>query len=56
LLKRPEVSPEGLETWMEVYEHPKGIDPAMVELINEEVKVAGLPFKRASEFFTPLST
>jgi hypothetical protein len=55
LLKRPEVSPEGLETWMEVYEHPKGIDPAMVELINEEVKVAGLPFKRASEFFTPLN-
>ena len=54
LLKRPEVSAEGLETWMEVYEHAKGVDQTMVELINEEVKLAGLPFKRASEFFIPL--
>jgi hypothetical protein len=55
LLRRPEVSSEGLETWMEVYEHAKGIDDSMVALINEEVKRVGLPFKRASEFFIPLS-
>ncbi|MEI7740089.1 MAG: DUF4936 family protein [Betaproteobacteria bacterium] len=54
LLKRPEVSAEGLETWMEVYEHANGVDQTMVELINEEVRLAGLPFKRASEFFIPL--
>jgi hypothetical protein len=54
LLRRPEVSPEGLETWMEVYEHASGIDDSMVALINEEVKRVGLPFKRASEFFIPL--
>jgi len=55
LLRRPEVSAEGLETWMEVYEHANGIDASMVDLINEEVKRVGLPFKRASEFFIPLS-
>ena len=54
LLKRPEVSPEGLETWMEVYEHAHGVDQTMVQQINEEVELAGLPFKRASEFFMPL--
>lgn len=54
LLRRPEVSPEGLETWMEVYQHPSGIDASMVSVINEEVQRVGLPFKRASEFFIPL--
>ncbi len=55
LLRRPEVSSEGLETWMEVYEHPSGIDQGMVDLINEQVQQVGLPFKRAAEFFIPLA-
>ncbi len=55
LLKRPEVSGEGFETWMEVYEHTSGIDQAMLDLVAQEVKASGLPFKRASEFFIPLS-
>ncbi len=55
LLKRPEVSAEGFETWMEVYEHTSGIDQAMLDLVAQEVKVSGLPFKRASEFFIPLN-
>ena len=55
LLRRPEVSPEGLETWMEVYEHPSGIDQEMVDLINAQVRQVSLPFKRAAEFFIPLA-
>lgn len=54
LMQRPEVSAEGQETWMEVYRHPQGVTSTMTESITQMANHAGLPTKRASEFFVPL--
>jgi hypothetical protein len=54
LMQRPEASSDGQETWMEVYRHPQGVTQAMTESIGQLAAQAGLPTKRASEFFVPL--
>jgi hypothetical protein len=54
LLQRPQSTPEGLETWMEVYHHPQGLNDAMMADIDRLAAEMGLPAKRASEVFIPL--
>ena len=54
LLQRPEPSPEGLETWMEVYRHPQGVSPEMMASVAALALAHGLPPKRAAELFVPL--
>jgi hypothetical protein len=54
LMQRPEVSSDGQETWMEIYRHPQGVTPVITESITQLARQAGLPAKRASEFFIPL--
>lgn len=54
LMQRPEASPEGLETWMEVYRHPQGVSPEMMASVAALAQTHGLPPKRAAELFVPL--
>jgi len=54
LMQRPEPSPEGLETWMEVYKHPQGVSQEMISGIAQLAKDMGLPLNRASEKFIAL--
>jgi hypothetical protein len=54
LMQRPEASPEGLETWMEVYRHPQGVSPDMMASVAALAQAHGLPPKRAAELFVPL--
>jgi len=54
LLQRPQATPEGIETWMEVYHHPQGLSDDMMVGIEQLAQEMGLPAKRASEVFTPL--
>jgi Domain of unknown function (DUF4936) len=54
LMQRPEASPEGLETWMEVYRHPQGVSPEMMASVAALAQAYGLPPKRAAELFVPL--
>jgi len=54
LMQRPQASSDGFETWMEVYRHPQGVTSAMTGSITQLAQQAGLPGKRASEFFIPL--
>jgi hypothetical protein len=54
LLQRPQATPEGIETWMEVYHHPQGVSDDMMAGIDRLAQDMGLPAKRACEIFTPL--
>jgi hypothetical protein len=55
LLQRPEVSAEGFETWMEVYDHAtRGIDEALEQSLRQSFEHSLLPFKRMVEVFIPL--
>jgi hypothetical protein len=54
LMQRPEVSPEGKETWMEIYRHPDGVSDAMMLSIQKLASEMGLPSPRACEVFVPL--
>lgn len=54
LMQRPEASPEGLETWMEVYRHAQGVSPEMMASVARMAQEHGLPPKRAAELFVPL--
>lgn len=54
LMQRPEPSPEGVETWMEIYRHPDGVSDEMIHSIQQLASEMGLPGKRASEVFIPL--
>jgi hypothetical protein len=54
LMRRPEVSSEGLETWMEVYHHPSGVSAEMKAHIASVFTNAALPYKRAIEDFIDL--
>jgi Domain of unknown function (DUF4936) len=54
LLQRPQATPEGIETWMEVYQHPQGVSDDMMAGIDRLAQEMGLPAKRAAEIFTPL--
>jgi hypothetical protein len=53
-LQRPEASAEGLETWMEVYDHPGGLTQDHLDSITDLAAQAGLPAKRMVEIFVPL--
>jgi Domain of unknown function (DUF4936) len=54
LLQRPEPSAEGMETWMEIYQHPSGVSDATMAAIAQLAIDMGLPAKRAAEIFIPL--
>ncbi len=54
LLQRPEATPDGIETWMEIYTHKDGVTQTIMDSIAAAVVVHGLPPKRMSEFFIPL--
>ncbi len=54
-MQRPEISPEGLETWMEVYRHPAGVGQDMMKTIEEAALAAELPQPRRTEVFVLLS-
>ena len=54
LLQRPQATPEGIETWMEVYHHPQGLSDDMMLGIERLAQEMGVPAKRASEVFMPL--
>ncbi len=54
LMQRPEASPEGMETWMEVYRHPQGVSPEMMASVASLAQAHALPNKRAAELFVPL--
>jgi len=54
LMRRPEVSSEGFETWMEVYHHPSGVSTEMKSHIASVFTNAGLQYKRAIEDFIDL--
>jgi len=54
VLQRPEIGSDGNETWMEVYHHPKGISPAMIQQIHQIALSCGLPEQRKNELFIPL--
>jgi Domain of unknown function (DUF4936) len=55
LMRRPELSSEGLETWMEVYRHPTGVSQEMKDLIAKVFADSGLTYKRAVEDFIDLN-
>lgn len=54
LMKRPEASAQGVETWMEVYRHPGGVDREMMHSIEQLAIARGMPEPRLSEVFVPL--
>jgi hypothetical protein len=53
-MQRPEISPEGLETWMEVYRHPAGVSEEMMEHIEAAARNADMPQPRRTEVFISL--
>jgi hypothetical protein len=54
VLQRPEIGSDGNETWMEVYHHPEGITPEMIQQIHQIALSCGLPEQRKNELFIPL--
>ena len=54
MMQRPEVSSDGLETWMEVYRYPGGITSEMIAKIAMSAQESGLPLARKAEIFNPL--
>jgi hypothetical protein len=54
LMQRPEATAEHIETWMEVYHHPAGVNPEMMRRIGELALEMGMPAKRMAEVFIPL--
>ena len=54
MMQRPEVSSDGLETWMEVYRYPGGITSEMIATIAMSAQESGLPLARKAEIFNPL--
>jgi hypothetical protein len=49
-----DIGSDGNETWMEVYHHPEGITPAMIQQIHQIALSCGLPEQRKNELFIPL--
>lgn len=54
MMQRPEVSGDGLETWMEVYRYPGGITAEIIAKITASAQESGLPLARKVEIFVPL--
>ena len=53
-MQRPEATPEGIETWMEIYNHEEGVSQDIMDSIAALANAHGLPPKRMAEFFIPL--
>jgi hypothetical protein len=53
-MQRPEATPEGIETWMEIYSHDEGVTQEIMDSIAAMASAHGLPPKRMAEFFIPL--
>ena len=56
LMQRPQISPEGLETWMEIYRSEEGLDEATLSQIAALAEQHPWPSKRASEVFVELKS
>lgn len=56
VMQRPLASAEGQETWMEVYNHPDGVAPEMIQKLQDLAQSLGLPSQRHSELFMTLNT
>jgi hypothetical protein len=54
LMQRPEATPDGIETWMEIYRHTEGVTQDIMDSIAAMASLHGLPPKRMAEFFIPL--
>ena len=54
LMQRPEATPDGIETWMEIYRHTEGVTQDIMDSIAAMASLHGLPSKRMAEFFIPL--
>ena len=54
LMQRPEATPDGIETWMEIYRHTEGVTHDMMDSIAALAVEHQLPPKRMAEFFVPL--
>ena len=55
LMQRPKATPEGIETWMEIYRHKEGVSQEVMDSITAMATLHGLPPQRMSEFFIPLN-
>ena len=53
LLQRPEVT-ESVETWMETYRHPDGMNATLIDAIAQSAAAANLPSPRHTERFVTL--
>jgi hypothetical protein len=56
VMQRPLASADGLETWMEVYDHPDGVAPELIQQLHDLALSLGLPAQRHSELFITLKT
>ncbi len=54
VMQRPEATPDGIETWMEIYRHTEGVTQDIMDSIAAMASLHGLPPKRMAEFFIPL--
>ena len=54
LMQRPEVT-NGMETWMEIYRHARGLTPELVAAIGQAALDAALPEPRHTERFIALT-
>jgi len=54
IMQRPEVSPENMETWMEVYRGKNCIEKSVIDAIATLVLNYDLPSLRRVEVFVPL--
>ena len=54
LLQRP-VAAQGIETWMESYRHPTGVDDQLAAAIEAAALAASLPLPRHTERFIRLT-
>ncbi len=54
IMQRPEISSQGLETWMEIYRYPGGVTNALFKHIEVCALRNGLPGIRKVERFLPL--
>jgi Domain of unknown function (DUF4936) len=56
LMLRPQASSEGIETWMEIYRAPQGLDDEAIKRIEQLAEQHAWPSKRASEVFVEMNS
>ena len=54
LMQRPAATPEGIETWMEIYRGDDGLPDSTLEMIAQIAGECGMPAPRLGELFIPL--